>query len=56
MRPLTLEDVIRDVVVVEDGLIDREDMVFAIAERIREGFIIPILEKHGRPVPTEAVQ
>ena len=56
MRPLTLEDAIRDVVVIENGLIDREDMVFAIAERIREGFIIPILEKHGLPVPTEVAQ
>jgi hypothetical protein len=54
MRPRTLEDAIREVVFNDYGLIDYDDMVDDIAEKIRQGFILPILNEHGLPVPNEA--
>lgn len=53
MRPQSLEEAIRDVVINDYGLIDYEIMVDEIAEKIRDGFIIPILKEHGLPVPSE---
>lgn len=53
MRLQTLEDVIRDVVINDYGLIDYETMIGEIAEKIRDGFIVPILKEHGLPVPGE---
>ena len=47
MRPVTLEDAIRDVVVCEYGHVDADGMVEAIAARVREGFIVPILRNRG---------
>lgn len=54
MRPQSLEEVIRDVVINDYGLIDYEVMVGQIAEKIREGFIVPILKEHGLSVPDQA--
>ena len=47
MRPMTLEDAIRDVVVCEYGHVDVDEMIEAIANRVRDGFIIPVLHGHG---------
>lgn len=55
MRPVSIREAIRDVVIGDYGLVDYEDMVDAIDERVRLQFIIPVLRENNLPVPPEVV-